>query len=107
MRARTFWKTILMDQSDFLESSIGLLREHGIRFCVIGGHAVNAYVEPVVTLNLDSVVAVDPLDRVEALLASCFQVKRFAHRSQRARLPARRSQTRQAHGGPGGPPSET
>ncbi len=68
-----------MDQSDFLESLIGLLKEHGIRFCVIGDHAVNAYVEPVVTLDLDIVVAVDQLDRVEALLASRFQVKRFAH----------------------------
>ncbi len=79
MRALTFWKTIVADQADFLERLVGLLREHNIRFCVIGGHAVNAYVEPVVTLDLDIVVATDQVDRVEALLASHFQVKRFAH----------------------------
>lgn len=68
-----------MDKANFLENFIGLLRAHGIRFCVIGGHAVNAYVEPVVTLDLDIVVAVDQIEQVEALLASHFQVKRFAH----------------------------
>ena len=68
-----------MDKANFLENFIGLLRAHGIRFCVIVGHAVNAYVEPVVTLDLDIVVAVDQIEQVEALLASHFQVKRFAH----------------------------
>ncbi len=79
MRALTFWKTVVRDKADFLENFVGLLRAHGIRFCVIGGHAVNAYVEPVVTLDLEIVVAVDQIEQVEALLASHFQVKRFAH----------------------------
>ncbi|MCS7251927.1 MAG: nucleotidyl transferase AbiEii/AbiGii toxin family protein [Thermoflexus sp.] len=70
----------MRDKPDFLESLIRLLREHAIRFCVIGGHAVNAYVEPVVTLDLDLVIAVDQLDQAEAWLASHFQVKRFPHR---------------------------
>ena len=68
-----------MDQANLLERLIALLKEHKIRFCVIGGHAVNAYVEPVVTLDLDIVVAIDQIDKVEKLLATHFQVKRFAH----------------------------
>lgn len=68
-----------MDQANLLERLIALLREHNIRFCVIGGHAVNAYVEPVVTLDLDIVVAIDQIDKVEKLLSTHFQVKRFAH----------------------------
>ena len=79
MQALTFWKTITMDQSNLLENLISLLGEQGIRFCVIGGQAVNAYVEPLVSLDLDLVVAVDQLEQVEALLESRFDLKRFPH----------------------------
>jgi hypothetical protein len=68
-----------MDQSNLLENLISLLNEHGIRFCVIGGQAVNAYVEPLVSLDLDLVVAVDQLKQVEALLEPHFDLKRFPH----------------------------
>jgi len=67
MRALTFWKTITMDQSNLLENLISLLNEQGIRFCVIDGQAVNAYGEPLVSPDLDLVVAVDQLEQVEAL----------------------------------------
>jgi hypothetical protein len=40
---------------------------------------VNAYVEPVVSLDLDLAVATDDLARAEALLAADFLVKRFPH----------------------------
>jgi len=79
MQALTFWKTITMDQSNLLESLISLLNEQGIRFCVIGGQAVNAYVEPLVSLDLDLVVAVEQLKQVEALLEPRFDLKRFPH----------------------------
>jgi len=52
MEARTFWKIVTMDHSNLLENLIELLRKHEIRFCVIGGQAVNAYVEPLVSLDL-------------------------------------------------------
>ena len=68
-----------MDQTDFLERLIALLTESGTTFCVVGGQAVNAYVEPVVSLDLDLVVAVDQLAEVEALLADAFTVRRFPH----------------------------
>jgi len=68
-----------MDQSNLLENLISLLNEQGIRFCVIGGQAVNAYVEPLVSLDLGLVVAVDQLEQVEALLESHFDLKRFPH----------------------------
>ena len=79
MQALTFWKAITMDQSNLLENLISLLNEQGIRFCVIGGQAVNAYVEPLVSLDLDLVVAVDQLKQAEALLESHFDLKRFPH----------------------------
>ena len=79
MQSLTFWKTVTMDHSNLLENLISLLNEQGIRFCVIGGQAVNAYVEPLVSLDLDLVVAVDQLEQAEALLASHFDLKRFPH----------------------------
>jgi hypothetical protein len=79
MDALTFWKTVTVDKTNLLERLIALLKEHGIRFCVIGGQGVNAYVEPLVSLDLDLVVAVDQMDQVEALLKNEFRLQRFAH----------------------------
>lgn len=79
MRALTFWKTVTVDQANLLERLIALLAEHGIRYCVVGGQAVNAYVEPVVSLDLGLVVAVDQLVEAEALLRRDFTVARFPH----------------------------
>ncbi|MDE3089308.1 MAG: hypothetical protein KGJ80_07970 [Chloroflexota bacterium] len=79
MRALEFWKTIAVDKSNLLERLIGLLTEHGIRYCVIGGQAVNAYAEPLVSLDLDLVVAVEQLSQVESLLANEFRVEHFEH----------------------------
>ena len=79
MRAAAFWKTVTLDRSNFLESLIGLLDEHGIRYCVIGGQGVNAYVEPLVSLDLDLVVAMEQLDEAGRLLEQRFKVERFEH----------------------------
>jgi hypothetical protein len=62
-----------------LKRFIAPLSEHGIRYCVSGGQAVNAYVEPVVSLDLDLVVAVEQLEELEALLSQAFKVSRFPH----------------------------
>lgn len=55
------------DESQFIEGFLGLLEDHKIRYCVIGGQGVNAYVEPLVSLDLDIVVAVDQLADLEVL----------------------------------------
>lgn len=79
MQAQTFWKIITMDTANLLDQFIAFLREQGIRFCVIGGQAVNAYAEPLVSLDLDVVVAVASLDELEQLLRQRFVVRRFPH----------------------------
>src|SRR5437879_5376973 len=79
MQALAFWKAVAMDQANFLENLSGLLHEHQIRYCVIGGQGVNAYAEPLVSLDLDLVVAEDQLPEVERLLSERFHVERFAH----------------------------
>ena len=79
MQALAFWKTITMDQANLLESLVNLLHEHKIQFCVIGGQAVNAYVEPLVSLDLDIVIAFRQLDLAIGLLGQHFVVERFPH----------------------------
>jgi hypothetical protein len=79
VKALIFWKTITVDHANLLERLVSRLREDGIRYCVIGGQAVNAYVEPVVSLDLDIVVAVDQLGLVKSILQQEFKVETFAH----------------------------
>lgn len=79
MRALAFWKTVTVDRTDFLDRLIALLTDHSIRYCVVGGQAVNAYAEPVVSLDLDLAIAVDQLAQVETLLHQAFSVERFPH----------------------------
>ena len=79
MRALAFWKTVTVDQANLLESLISLLTEQGIRYCLVGGQAVNAYAEPVVSLDLDLVVAAGQIELVKSLFLERFSVHEFPH----------------------------
>jgi hypothetical protein len=79
MRARDYWKAITVDRSDFLETFLALLRQSGTRYCVVGGQAVNAYVDPVVSLDLDLVVALADRERLLGSLPNQFRVEEFPH----------------------------
>jgi hypothetical protein len=79
MRALDFWKTVVRDSSDLLEELIPLLEKHGVRYCVVGGQGVNAYVDPVVSLDLDLAIASQEIPRVESLLAPRYRVESFPH----------------------------
>ncbi|MBM2847658.1 MAG: uncharacterized protein HW418_600 [Anaerolineales bacterium] len=79
MQALQFWKLVTMDKADFIVELTDLLRTEGIKYAVIGGQAVNAYAEPLVSLDLDLAVAVEHLEKVEALLRAHFKVERFPH----------------------------
>lgn len=78
MQALAFWRTVTVDTSDVLGRVFDLFDRLGTRFCVIGGVAVNAYVEPVVTLDLDLVIASADVPDVERHLGG-FRVERFPH----------------------------
>ena len=74
MQALEFWKTVTSDRANLLERLIALLEEHDIKYCVIGGQGVNAYVEPLVSLDLDLVVGVKDVERAHAALRREFTV---------------------------------
>src|SRR3954469_15359177 len=79
MRARAFWRIVTADHVDLLDRFLALLRETDTAFCLIGGQAVNAYVEPVVSLDLDVVVAARDLTALLPALRRTFTVEAFPH----------------------------
>ena len=79
MQAATFWRTVTMDHADLLERTLGVLAEAGARYCVIGGQAVNAYAEPVVSLDLDLALAPGEIERLAGRFAPPIRMERFEH----------------------------
>ena len=79
MQALAYWKAVTQDRVDFLDEFLAILAGNGIHYCVIGGQGVNAYAEPLVSLDLDVAVAAEDLGRVERLLSERFRVEQFEH----------------------------
>jgi len=79
MTAKEFQKLVTEDRSDFLDRFLALLRENRIDYCVIDGLAVNAYAEPVVTLDCDVVVVLARLPELEKAVRTICRVERFEH----------------------------
>ena len=79
MLARDYWKAVTVDRSDLLDRFLAILRSHGTRFCVIGGQGVNAYAEPVVSLDLDLVLAAADVDGIRTALDEQFHLEWFPH----------------------------
>ena len=79
MGALAFWKAVVQDDSNFLERVTSLLRDNGFSYCVIGGVGVNAYAVPVLTEDLDIIVAIGQLPAARVLLEREFKVSEFEH----------------------------
>jgi len=79
MLAATFRRLVTMDNVDLLGAFLGFLEAHDIAYCVIGGQAVNAYVEPLVSLDLDVAVAVPDIQELSGLLGAHFSVSVHPH----------------------------
>jgi hypothetical protein len=73
----TFYNGLAAGKSDILATLLELISREGIRYCVIGGLAVNAYVEPVVSLDLDIVVAASELDKLKTAAKDIFDIREF------------------------------
>lgn len=71
------WKSVISDPPRLLQTATNFLLAHDIAFCVIGGQAVSAYVEPVISLDLDIVISPEQMPQAEILLQQQFQVRRF------------------------------
>ncbi len=66
-------------KEDILQAMLDLLHELNVDYCVIGGLAVNAYVEPVVNLDLDLVVVAGATQELLKRAETFFTIERFPH----------------------------
>lgn len=80
MTGKEFLNCLAKGKSDILQQFLAILTETASSYCVIGGLAVNAYVEPVVSLDVDIVVAVHDIETVaNAAKRHELKVEHFEH----------------------------
>jgi hypothetical protein len=72
------YDSVVAEGSSAFAEVIAILRQAGARYAMIGGLAVNSYVEPVFTADADIVIALNEIERfTEALLARGYTVERY------------------------------
>jgi len=80
MTSKKFLNSLARGKKDILQIFLDILARFGRKYCLIGGMAVNAYAEPVVSLDLDIVITAGRLAAVfEAAAKHGFKAKRFEH----------------------------
>jgi hypothetical protein len=62
MTGKEFLNSLANGQSDIVQILLDIIAETASPYCVIGGLAVNAYAEPVVSLDVDIVIAVKEVE---------------------------------------------
>jgi hypothetical protein len=79
MTKKEFLKSVGREKKDILQQLLDLIIELKIDYCVIGGLGVNAYVEPVVSLDLDIVIVTQALKDLIAAAKRIFKIEKFTH----------------------------
>ena len=79
MNQKTFLNGVANGKKDIIQEILDTLNANNIDYCVIGGLAVNAYVEPVVSLDLDIVVVIDGINQLIESIRNRFRVDEFPH----------------------------
>lgn len=79
MTEKDFLNRLANGKDDSLQIFLDMLKAQKVLYCVIGGLAVNAYADPVVSLDLDVVLIADQLDDLIPLLKKKFKVERFSN----------------------------
>ena len=78
MRLIEIYDSVVAEGSSAFAEVIAVLEQAGTRYAVIGGLAINAYVEPVFTADADIVIALNEVDHfTEALLGRGYTVQRY------------------------------
>ena len=80
MTKKEFLNSVSKGKEDILNDLLDLLTEMEINYCVIGGLAVNAYVEPVVSLDLDIVIVTESIEPLLKKVKNKFKIERLPHR---------------------------
>jgi predicted nucleotidyltransferase len=78
VRLIEIYDSVVAQGSTTFAEVIAVLEQVGTRYAVIGGLAVNAYVEPVFTADADIVIALNEIDHfTEALLGRGYTAERY------------------------------
>jgi hypothetical protein len=79
---KDFLNRITNGKSDVIQLFLDQLEKLEIDYCVIGGLAVNAYTDPVASLDLDLVLAIEDIEKLLKQLSppnGKFTVEKFPH----------------------------
>lgn len=68
MKANNFFKKVTNSKFDIIKEIIKILEKNKINYCVIGGVAINAYCEPLLTLDFDIVIEKERLKEFRKIL---------------------------------------
>ena len=79
MTKKEFMHAVSNGQEDILQQMLDLLNEMKIDYCVIGGLAVNVYVEPVVSLDLDLVIVAEATENLLKAAEKIFNIVKLPH----------------------------
>ena len=80
MTGKEFMRALANGEADIVQVLLDLLARTNASYCVVGGLAVNAYAEPVVSLDLDIVVIAGDTEAVcEQARQQGMKVERFPH----------------------------
>lgn len=79
MNQKHFFNGLSHTKKDIIQEVINLLNKFKINYCVIGGLAVNAYVEPVVSLDLDIVIMMGAVKKFLENAKNKFKIETFEH----------------------------
>jgi hypothetical protein len=80
MTAKEFLKAISNGKEDVVQLLLDILSETKTSYAVLGGLAVNAYVEPIVSLDLDIVVAAENIEEIcRKAEQRGFRMEKFPH----------------------------
>ena len=80
MTNKNFLNALANGKVDVIKEFLDLLAELKIDYCLIGGLAVNAYAEPVVSMDLDIVLALADTDKLIKHASANFKIEKFSHR---------------------------
>jgi hypothetical protein len=80
MTGKKFMNAVAKGKEDILQIFLDILKRTKTAYCIVGGLAVNAYVEPVVSLDLDVVIEMKDIDKVsKEAEKKGWKVERFEH----------------------------
>jgi len=79
MTGKKFLNNLANGKTDIVQLFLDILNELKISYCAIGGLAVNAYAEPVASLDLDLVLTIEDTEKLLNHIKNVFIIEKFKH----------------------------